>query len=165
MFADKTFGGKPFDKAYAEARQKWEPVAEITQTKGDSETDPSVSPDDEFANFERWDKTNIAGTQDDTPEQQLHNYLRPALTRGLKFEQELGANPYKYGLIGSSDNHTALSMVAADNFFGALPDAEPGPSRLTHAPLLVTKGAQAAAADLGNGVVGLRRRLGDGQYA
>jgi hypothetical protein len=140
MFADKTFGGKPFDKAYAEARSKWEPVAEITQTKGDSETDPSISPDDEFANFERWDKTNIAGTQDDKPEDQPHNYLRPALTRGLKFANELGANPYKYGLIGSSDNHTALSMVAADNFFGALPDAEPSATRLTHGPLLVTKG-------------------------
>jgi hypothetical protein len=140
MFADKTLGGKPFDKAYAEARSKWEPVAEITQTKGDSETDPSVSPDDEFANFERWDKTNIAGTQDDKPEDQPHNYLRPALTRGLKFEQQLGANPYKYGLIGSSDNHTALSMVAADNFFGALPDVEPSAARLTHAPLLITKG-------------------------
>ena len=140
MFADKTFGGKPFDKAYAEARSKWEPVAEITQTKGDSETLPMLSPDDEFANFERWDKTNIAGTQDDTPEQQPHNYLRPTLTRGLKFANELGANPYKYGFIGASDNHTALSMVAADNFFGALPDAEPSPGRLTHAPLAIAKG-------------------------
>lgn len=119
MFADKTFGGKPFDKPYAEARAKWEPVAEITQTKGDSETDPSVSPDDEFANFERWDKTNIGGTHDNMPEDQPHNYLRPALTRGLKFANELGgADPYKYGFIGSSDNHTALSTVAADNFFG-----------------------------------------------
>ncbi len=78
MFADKTFGGKPFDKAYAEARSKWEPVAEITQTKGDSETLPALSPDDEFANFERWDKTNIAGTHENTPEDQPHNYLRPA---------------------------------------------------------------------------------------
>jgi len=140
MFADKTFGGKPFDKPYAEARAKWEPVAEITQTKGDSETDPSVSPDDEFANFERWDKTNIGGTQDDTPEQQPHNYLRPALTRGLKFEQDLGANPYKYGFIGSSDNHTALSTVAADNFFGVSPSGEPGIGRMTAPPLVITKG-------------------------
>ncbi len=136
MFADKTFGGKPFDKPYAEARAKWEPVAEITQTKGDSETDPSVSPDDEFANFERWDKANILGSQEDKPEDQPHNYLRPALTRGLKFERELGANPYKYGFIGSSDNHTALSTVAADNFFGVSPSGEPSPGRLTAPPLL-----------------------------
>jgi hypothetical protein len=140
MFADKTFGGKPFDKAYAEARSKWEPVAEITQTKGDSETDPSVSPDDEFANFERWDKTNIAGSKDDTPEDQPHNYLRPTLTRGLKFANELGANPYKYGFIGASDNHTALSTVAADNFFGALPEEEPGPKRTTSQRAVVFKG-------------------------
>ena len=137
MFADKTLGGKPFDKAYAEARSKWEPVAEITQTKGDSETDPSVSPDDEFANFERWDKTNIAGTHENTPEDQPHNYLRPALTRGLKFANELGANPYKYGLIGSSDNHTALSTVTPDNFFGALPHEEPSPTRLLNKPLSI----------------------------
>jgi hypothetical protein len=140
MFADKTFGGKPFDKAYAEARSKWEPVAEITQTKGDSETDPSVSPDDEFANFERWDKANIGGTKFNTPEDQPHNYLRPALTRGLKFANELGANPYKYGLIGSSDNHTALSTVAADNFFGVSPSGEPGASRMKAPSLVVTKG-------------------------
>jgi hypothetical protein len=140
MFADKTFGGKPFDKAYAEARSKWEPVAEVTQTKGDSETDPSVSPDDEFANFERWDKTNIGGTQDDKPEDQPHNYLRPALTRGLKFANELGADPYKYGLIGSSDNHTALSTVAADNFFGVSPSGEPGFNRMKAPPLVITKG-------------------------
>jgi hypothetical protein len=140
MFADKTFGGKPFDKPYAEARAKWEPVAEITQTKGDSETDPSVSPDDEFANFERWDKTNIGGTQDDKPEDQPHNYLRPALTRGLKFANELGADPYKYGFIGSSDNHTALSTVAADNFFGVSPSGEPGFNRMKAPPLVITKG-------------------------
>jgi len=137
MFADKTFGGKPFDKPYAEARAKWEPVAEITQTKGDSETDPSVSPDDEFANFERWDKTNILGSQDDKPEDQPHNYLRPALTRGLKFANELGgADPYKYGFIGASDNHTGLTTVAADNFFGVTPTAEPNPDRLKSGPIL-----------------------------
>ncbi len=85
MFADKTFGGKPFDKPYAEARAKWEPIAEITQTKGDSETDPSVSPDDEFANFERWDKTNILGSQDDKPEDQATPIIcGPAPTRGLR---------------------------------------------------------------------------------
>ncbi|HEX4507955.1 MAG TPA: DUF3604 domain-containing protein [Alphaproteobacteria bacterium] len=130
MFADKTFGGKPFDKPYAEARAKWEPVAEITQTKGDSETDPIVSPDDEFANFERWDKMNILMTQQDKPEEQQFNYLRPALTHGIKYAQTIGANPFKYGFIGSSDNHTGLTAVAADNFFGVTPGMEPGPDRM-----------------------------------
>jgi hypothetical protein len=139
MFSDKTLGGKPLDRAYAEQRSKWEPVAEVTQTKGDSETDPSVSPDDEFANFERWDKANIGGTKLDTPEMQPANYLRPALTRGLKFEQTLGVNPFKYGMIGSTDSHTGLSTADANNFFGALgPEGEPNPHRATASTSHVT---------------------------
>lgn len=134
MFSDKTFGGKPLDRAYAEARAKWEPVAEVTQTKGDSETDPSVSPDDEFANFERWDKANILGNKLDTPAEQPFNYLRPTLTRGLKYEQQLGVNPFKLGLIGSTDSHTTLSTADADNYFGALPGEEPSPNRLKMGP-------------------------------
>jgi hypothetical protein len=140
MFADKTFGGKPFDRAYAEARAKWEPVAEITQTKGDSETDPSVSPDDEFANFERWDKANIGGTKADKPEDQPFNYLRPTLTRGLKYGQTLGVDPFKYGLIGSTDSHTGLSTADADNYFGVTPmDGEPNPHRVLAPPLAIYK--------------------------
>jgi predicted RecA/RadA family phage recombinase len=130
MFSDHTFGGKALDRAYAEARAKWEPDAEITQTKGDSETDPSVSPDDEFANFERWDKANIMGTKADTPEQQPANYLRPTLTRGLSYTNTIGANPFKYGLVGGSDEHTGISTVDADNFFGQMPEAEPNSHRL-----------------------------------
>jgi hypothetical protein len=130
MFSDKTLAGKPIDRDYAERRAKWEPVTEATQTKGDSETDPSVSPDDEFANFERWDKANIGGTKMDTPEMQPYNYVRPALTRGLKIEQAIGVNPFKFGLIGSTDSHTALSTADADNFFGALGvEGEPSPNR------------------------------------
>jgi hypothetical protein len=135
MFSDKTLGGKPLDRAYAEARAKWEPVAEITQTKGDSETDPSVSPDDEFAAFERWDKANIMGSKQDTPAEQPFNYLRPSLTRGLRFEQTIGVNPFKYGLIGATDSHTGLSTAEADNFFGALgPQSEPNPRRMVYQP-------------------------------
>jgi hypothetical protein len=130
MFSDRTFGGKPLDRGYAEASAKWEPVAEITQTKGDSETDPSVSPDDEFANFERWDKWNIGHTKVDTPQEQPYNYIRPALTRGLKLQQGLGVNPFKYGLIGSTDSHTGLSTADADNYFNVTPQGEPGPNRL-----------------------------------
>jgi hypothetical protein len=130
MFSDKTFGGKPLDRAYAEARAKWEPLVEVTQTKGDSETDPSVSPDDEFANFERWDRANILGNKPDTAAMQPFNYVRPTLTRGLKYEQALGVNPFKMGMIGSTDSHTGLSTADADNFFGAVPpEGEPNPHR------------------------------------
>jgi hypothetical protein len=143
MFADKTFGGKPLDRAYAETRAKWEPVAEVTQAKGDSETHPSVSPDDEFANFERWDKANIGGTKLDTPEMQPFNYLRPTLTRGLKWEQQFGVNPFKYGLIGSTDSHTGLSTADAANYFNVMPEGAPGPNR-TRAPAVGFIGAKVA---------------------
>jgi hypothetical protein len=129
MFSDKTFAGKLFDRAYAEQRAKWEPVVEATQPKGDSETDPSVSPDDEFANFERWDKANIMGSKLDTPEQQPHNYIRPSLTRGLKLEQQLGVNPYKFGLVGGTDQHTGLTTTDANNWFGTMPANEPSAGR------------------------------------
>jgi hypothetical protein len=156
MFADKTLGGKPLDRAYAEARAKWEPVAEITQTKGDSETDPSVSPDDEFANFERWDKANIMGSKLDTPAEQPFNYLRPTLTRGLKWANQLGVNPFKYGLIGSTDSHTGLSTADADNYFGAVPpDGEPGPQRLLAAPLKITASSKVAMGPLSMSSAGL----------
>jgi hypothetical protein len=138
MFADKTFGGKALDRAYAEQRAKWEPVAEVTQNKGDSETLPALSPDDEFANFERWDKANIIGNKLDTPEQQPFNYLRPSLTRGLKYAAQLGVNPFKYGLVGGSDIHNALSAVAADNFFGTNASSEPSPGRMKSAPHKIT---------------------------
>ncbi len=135
MFADRTFGGKPLDRAYAEQRAKWEPVAEITQSKGDSETLGSISPDDEFANFERWDKTNIMGSKDDKPEDQPLNYLRPSLTRGLKYEGKIGVNPFKLGFVGGTDAHTGLTTVDADNFFGMTPSGEPSPGRLAAASI------------------------------
>jgi len=137
MFADKTFGGKPLDRAYAEARAKWEPVAEIAQSKGDSETLPMLSPDDDFISTERWDKTNIMGNHIDTPEQQPFNYLRPALNRGLKYEKKFGINPFKYGFVGGSDIHNALSTVDANNNFGVNYIGEPGPERLKVAPAIL----------------------------
>ena len=137
MFADRTFSGKPFDRAYAEERQKWEPLVEASQTKGDSETHPLVSPDDEFANFERWDKANIGGNRLDKPEEQPFNYIRPTLTRGLKYEATLGVNPFKFGLIAATDSHTGLSTPDANNFFGAIPPAaEPNPHRIDNVPNL-----------------------------
>jgi len=134
MFSDRTFGGQPFDRAYAEQRAKWEPLVEVTQPKGDSETDPAVSPDDDFANFERWDKANIMGSKADTPAEQPFNYIRPALTRGLKFEQKLGVNPYKLGLVGATDQHTGLTTTDANNWFGTTPANEPNAARTSMPP-------------------------------
>ncbi len=119
------------DEGYVQARAKWEPLYEVAQTKGDGEAHPSLSPNDEFANFETWDKGNLDGSVAKTPEMLPHEYARSALKLGLKLEDELGTNPYKFGLIGSSDAHTGLAALAEDNFFGKTTPQEPSPERMT----------------------------------
>ncbi len=118
MFSDTSLRGKPFTKEYVALRSKWERVAEITQTKGDSETHAAFSPEDEFTNFEvypyyiqrKW-----------TPYQpQRGDFLREALKLGMELEQKLGENPYRLGVIGSTDSHTGLSSAEEENFHGKL---------------------------------------------
>jgi Protein of unknown function (DUF3604) len=128
----ESFTGKPVDREYAEARAKWEHLYEATQIKGDGETHPFLSPNDEFANFERWDKGNLDLSQLKTPEMLEFEYARSALENGLKLEQEIGVNPYKFGMIGSTDSHTGLAVVEEDNFFGKTSNSEPSPIRATH---------------------------------
>lgn len=129
MFSDKTLGGKPFDRAYAEQRMKWEPLYEVTQIKGDGETTPALSPTDEFADFETWDTTTLGGDIVTTPEMLRYNYARSALRMGLQHEARLGVNPFKFGMIGSTDSHTALSTPGEENFFGKVAFNEPSPER------------------------------------
>jgi hypothetical protein len=128
----ETFGNK-LDREYAETRMKWERLYETTQTKGDGEAHPFLSPNDEFANFERWDKGNLDGSVAKTKDMLEFEYARSALKNGLKLEKELGANPYKFGLIGSSDAHTGLAALEEDNFFGKTVPQEPSPHRMTAA--------------------------------
>ena len=97
----ESFTGKKIDREYAENRMRWEPLYEVTQIKGDGETHPFLSPNDEFANFERWDKGNLDLTVLKKPEMLEFEYARSALKNGLKIEAELGVNPYKFGIIGS----------------------------------------------------------------
>jgi hypothetical protein len=123
--------GKRLDREYAEQRAKWERLYEATQTKGDGETHPFLSPNDEFANFERWDKGNLDGSVAKTRDMLEFEYARSGLKHGLKLEQALGTNPYKFGLIGSSDAHTGLAAMEEDNFFGKTTPQEPSPHRLT----------------------------------
>ncbi len=94
------------DRDYADGRTRWEPLYEVTQIKGDGETHPFLSPNDEFANFERWDKGNLDLSEPKKPEMLEFEYARSALKNGLKLEAELGVNPYKFGLVGSTDAHT-----------------------------------------------------------
>ncbi|MGD9501240.1 MAG: DUF3604 domain-containing protein [Methyloceanibacter sp.] len=131
MFAlqDDFDGGADFDTAYAKERQKWERLLEVTQLKGDGETHPLLSPEDEFANFEIWDFGNLDLTEKKTPEMLPGEYARSGLQRGLVLEEKLGVNPFKYGLIGSTDTHTSLSTVDEDNFFGKFVLEEPNAER------------------------------------
>jgi len=128
----ESFTGKPIDREYAEQSAKWEHLYEATQIKGDGETHPFLSPNDEFANFERWDKGNLDLSAAKKPEMLQFEYARSALKNGLKLEKELGVNPYKFGLVGSTDAHTALTAVEEDNFFGKTTSAEPSPTRAGH---------------------------------
>ena len=123
--------GRPIDREYAETRAKWERLYEATQTKGDGESHPFLSPNDEFADFEKWDKGNLDGSVAKSNDMLQYEYLRAALKNGLLLEQKLGANPYKFGLVGSSDAHTGLSAMEEDNFFGKTTPQEPSPERLT----------------------------------
>ncbi len=115
---------KPLDRDYAERRMRWEPIYEVTQIKGDGETHPSLSPTDEFADFETWDKGSF-GPQPKTKDMLPREYAREALKRGLEYEQKLGVNPFKFGMIGSTDTHTSLATTTEDNFFSKATPAEP----------------------------------------
>jgi len=116
MFPLETRNGRPIDKKYAEARSKWEPVVEVTQIKGDSETHPMLSPEDYFADFETYNF--VITTEGLTPDPTPGDYLRSGLQRGLKLGADIGLNPYKAGMIGSTDSHTGIPAVAENNFAG-----------------------------------------------
>ncbi|HLE68037.1 MAG TPA: DUF3604 domain-containing protein, partial [Vicinamibacteria bacterium] len=123
--------GKAIDREYAETRAKWERLYEATQTKGDGEAHPFLSPNDEFADFETWDKGNLDGSVAKTKDMLEFEYARSGLKNGLKLEEELGTNPYKFGMIGSSDAHTGLAAMEEENFFGKTTPQEPSPERMT----------------------------------
>ncbi len=125
--------GKNLDREYIETRARWEPLYEVTQTKGTGEAHPFLSPNDEFANFEIWDKGNLDATVAKTKDMLELEYARSALKNGLKLEAQFGTNPYKFGMIGSSDAHTGLAAMEEDNFFGKTAPQEPSPERMTKA--------------------------------
>jgi hypothetical protein len=127
-----TFTGKPYDRAWAEERIRWEPLYEITQIKGDGETHPFLSPNDEFADYEIWDQGNLDLTEFKKDEMLQYEYGRSALGVGMQLEKKLGVNPYKVGFIGSTDSHTGLATAQEDNFFGKHSGAEPSPKRVEH---------------------------------
>jgi len=126
------YDGRKLDDEYVQTRAKWEPLYEVTQIKGDGETHPFLSPDDEFADYETWDIGNLDVSEAKTDDMLAGEYAREALKRGLAIEERLGTNPYKFGMIGSTDSHTSLATAQEDNFFGKHSGAEPSPERMSH---------------------------------
>ena len=129
---EKTYAGGRVDKNYVELRNKWEPLYEVTQIKGDGEAHPFLSPNDEFADFESLDAGNLDLTELKKPDMLQREYAREALKNGLALEKKLGTNPYKFGLVGATDSHTSLSTAEEDNFFGKAVSAEPSARRAEH---------------------------------
>jgi hypothetical protein len=143
MFPNREqYDGKRLDKEYVTQRAKWEPLYEVTQIKGDGETHPFLSPEDEFADYETWDIGNldVPRAVAKTDDMLAGEYAREALKRGLALEARLGTNPYKFGMVGSTDSHTALATAQEDNFFGKHTGVEPDPDRMKHPVITSDRG-------------------------
>jgi len=125
MFAVEKRSGEPIDAAYARRRMHWEPLYEVTQIKGDGEAHPLLSPTDEFADYYTWDKGDF-GLNVKKPEMLPNEYARSALKIGLEQAEKLGVNPFKFGMVGSTDSHTSLATTREENFFGKFAGTEPG---------------------------------------
>ncbi len=132
MFDTRTFRGKQIKKEYAQTRSRFEPLHEMTQMKGDSETHAKLSPEDEFADYGTWDTANLTGAAAPTDEDLPGSYARSSLKRGMEFEAKLGVNPFKTGFIGSTDSHTSLATAGESNYFGKASMIEPSPDRWEH---------------------------------
>lgn len=117
MFPILQENGEPLGADYIKTKARWEPITEVTQIKGDGETHAYLSPNDEFANYETWDFGNFKGVPK-TKDMLEFEYARSALKNGLNLGVEYGVNPYKFGMIGATDSHTALSTADEDNFYG-----------------------------------------------
>jgi len=129
---EDTYHGGKVNEEYVQLRAKWEPHYEVTQIKGDGEAHPYLSPDDEFADYENWDVGNLDITELKTEDMLAGEYAREALKLGLALEKKLGVNPYKFGMGGATDSHTALTTAEEENFFSKSVSVEPSPTRIDH---------------------------------
>jgi hypothetical protein len=132
MFPVERLNGEPVDRSYAETRARFEPLYEVTQIKGDGEAHPMLSPNDEFADYGTWDKSDIVGLRPKEDWMLKYEYARSALQVGMQLEEKLGVNPYKFGMIGSTDAHTSLATTREENFFGKAAHLEPEANRWEH---------------------------------
>jgi hypothetical protein len=129
---DRQYTGRKLDATYVEKRARWERMYEIIQIKSDGEAHPLLSPDDAFADYETWDVGNLDLSEAKTEKMLRYEYAREALKSGLLLEKRHGTNPYKFGIVGSTDSHTALATAEEENFFGKATNAEPSAKRMMH---------------------------------
>lgn len=156
MFDDTTYSGDPLTEDYAQRRQQWEPVYEITQMKGDGEAHPLLSQNDEFADFGTWDKGSF-GPEPKTRDMIPREYAREALKRGMAYEAELGTNPFKFGVVGSTDSHTSLASTEEDNYFGKVVILEPSADPIRFEEVIAGRpapeGSQTYASEVSSGAL------------
>jgi hypothetical protein len=131
MFMLVDSAGQPLDDAYANQRMRNEPLVEITQVKGTSDTHPALSPNDEWADFEIM-PLMVASTLSSQP---VGSYVREALINGLQMQADGGFNPYKLGFIGSSDTHNATYAGDEDDYWSKIGLVDATPERRSSVPL------------------------------
>ena len=132
MFSPNDHDGNPIDEDYLAKRNRWEPLYEIMQIKGTGETHPLISTKDEFANYgiTGWDQGNLTLDILTTPQQRQYQYARKALIDGMIHQQNLGTNPFKFGIVAATDTHTGIVSGDEDNWWGKHTTSEPSPERV-----------------------------------
>jgi hypothetical protein len=156
MYEEQQFDGTPMTKEWAEIRAKYERLMELFQYKGQSEAHPYLSPTDEFANYELWDRGNLVLKPKTSKEMWKYEYYREGLKSGMRIGQELGANPFMYGANSGTDTHTGISSLDESEFYGKFKTVEPNNTERWDFPLLegnndIYKGWEMAA----SGVMGV----------
>ena len=137
MFEEQRFDGSPMTPEWAAQRNKYERLYEVTQIKGQSESHPFLSPNDEFAAWDLWDRGNlILAPKPNGESDYQHEYWREALKKGIQLADELGTNPFQVGANAATDTHTGLSTTEEDNFFGKFKTLEPTNVERWNFPLL-----------------------------
>lgn len=155
MFTGVMMNGKPINKAYAEKRMRWEPVYEMTQIKGDGETHPILSPDDEFADYETWDVGNLDFSKAVTIDMLPGSYARSALKLGLQYKAKFGVNPFQFGQIGAGDAHTGLPGQEESQFMGKSASSEPDAKRWETPFRTSDIGTQPGWSEVASGLTGI----------
>jgi hypothetical protein len=156
MFAETTFATKkPLDKDYVVTRNRWEPLYEATQIKGDGEAHPFLSPDDEFADYETWDVGNLSFSKKVTKEMLPGSYARSGLKLGLKYQEKFGVNPFQFGMVGAGDSHTGLPGQEENNFMGKHSSSEPDAERWKTPFRVADIGTQEGWSEVASGLSGI----------